>query len=357
MNFLIQSGPGIGDIVQLLSMVCAIKKHNNTARVDLLICGSATIYNTAMQIVDCQDYIDNIYWYSVKSPFHDLVLLKSLYKNHYDYGFVRISSVTGNRSLWNYRIMRLSCVKTIVGTGYDEVDIPVEVPPDTHYLLRDQNMLNAIGIFSQPDSVIINKSRLDFSYYATLNLNKLLKTVVISIGTNLMTWKEAGKTIYYDVKSWGLENWINLADMLHNAGCNVIIIGGNKEKLELKKKNLIIKEYSGLVNAVGNTSISQSIALLSEASLAIGSEGGMMHCAAAAGTKTLTVFGGSNYKMWNPGGCDSEIMFSNLKCQPCFGTKRAALCTNKKCLNTISVKAVFSKAMSILGMENINYEN
>ena len=54
MKYIIHTGPGIGDIIQFLSMARAIKENDPDARVDLLMRGSDKVLRLNNQILECQ---------------------------------------------------------------------------------------------------------------------------------------------------------------------------------------------------------------------------------------------------------------------------------------------------------------
>lgn len=348
MNFIIHSGPGIGDIIQFLSMARSIKEKYPKSRVDLLIRGSNEIYNLNMQIIECQDYVDNLYWYSGKEIKHNIKLLFQLKKNKYDFGFVRIGVVTGKASLWIYNIMRIVGCKKIIGTGTDKVDIGIKIPERTHYLDRNAMLLEAIGIPGRRNAISINVDKINFKWLSKIPLSQYDKIITLSVGTNSMIWRENGEDLIYDVKSWPYDRWIKLAKELSKLKYGIILMGGKKERKEILNLGLTIPNNDGIFDMIGKTTINQSFSLLKVSSLVVGAEGGMMHCASALDTKTLTIFGGSDYKMWNPGGRNSSILNLNLECSPCFCTSKGANCKKHRCLEEISIKMVLDKIKEII---------
>lgn len=341
-KYIIHTGPGIGDMMQFFSMARAIKKQNPDARVDFLMRGCKSFYKIDSELFECQDYADNLYWYASNAIIHNIKLIFQLVFNCYDYGFVRIGKITGSTSLWPYYIMRYSGCKTIVGYGTNKLDIVIPIPERTHYLKRNAMMLNAIGIKPYLNAKSLNVTKLDNTFVNSLPINKKKKIIALSVGTNSMIWKENGKVIVYDVKSWEYIRWIELAEKLVKAGFFVIIMGGPKEREEIKNKNVVLPSSSNIINLIGETTIKQSLAVLSRCHLVVGAEGGMMHSASALGIQTLTIIGGSDYKCWNPGGEDSPIVRIECDNYPCFGTRKAIECKKHFCLSKITVNNVFS---------------
>lgn len=348
MHYIIHTGPGIGDIIQFLSMARGIKESDPNARVDFLMRGSAKTLTLNNQILECQNYVNKLYWYSSKNIEHDIKLLIELLNNNYDYGFVRIGSVSGEPSLWIYRIMKLARCKKIIGYGTNKVDISVDIPERSHYLERNRLLLKAIGIEGRYDAISIDKSKLDEEWLEKLDIHNKEKVIGLSLGTNSMVWKENGQDIKYDVKSWPYEYWLILTKLLIDLGYKVVLIGGIKEKNEIAEENIVFSKQNNLIDLVGKTSIKQSLTIINRMLLLVGAEGGMMHCASALGTPTLTIFGGSDFKIWNPGGTDSEIMNLNLDCAPCFCTSRGAHCDYHQCLEEITPKMVLDKIQMII---------
>ncbi|MBQ3395650.1 MAG: glycosyltransferase family 9 protein [Synergistaceae bacterium] len=346
MNFLIHTGSGIGDMVQKLPMARAIKEEYPDANIDFLTKGSVSSWNVNKNIIECQHYVRNLYWYNSQSKLHCLKLLFQLILNHYDYGFVRDGGIGHDGiapSFWIFRIMRWSGCKKIVGYLKEHVDIYAEVPDRAHYLERDRLTLKATGIERDLKTDNIDVTLTDKSILTSLNGTR--KIIGLSAGTNAYTFIENGKEIIYDVKSWSYEKWVRLSEELVKHGYDVILLGGVKELNEIHERNINIPENEHIMNFIGRTSLKQSLALLSACSLVIGGEGGMMHCAAGMGIKTLTIMGGSDYLQWRP--ANGEIINLNYECAPCYATRRAIECGYHKCLENISVSMVLEKILSL----------
>lgn len=349
-KYLIHTGPGIGDMMHAFSMARAIKEQEKDARVDFLMRGTKNYFSIDSVLLQCQDYADHLYWYAMNEIWHDIVLLLSLILNRYDYGFVFLSNVTGYKSFWIYRIMRIAGCKKIVGSGSEKLDINLDIPFQMHYLKRNAAVLEAVEIKPRHNAISLNKEKLDNRYVETLSLPTDKKIIALSVGTNPMKWVENGRCIMYDVKSWAFERWAKLAQRLSDKNLFVIFIGGPKEKKEMEEKGIILPESPNILNLVGVTNLKQSLATISRCDLIVGAEGGMMHSASALGIPTLTIIGGSDHKRWNPGGENSPIVKIDCKCAPCYSTREAAFCKKHTCLTEISVDMVYNKVRDILNI-------
>lgn len=347
MKYLINCGPGIGDIIQVLSIAFAIRKQFPDALIDIIMQGTKEKSEINQQIMDIQNAADNLYWYAYNVPFHNLKLVKLLKRKKYDIGIARIETVFKTPSLWIYRIMRMVECKKIICSGIDAGDEYINIPLRMHYLDKNEMILNKIGIKEKINANIIDISSLNMKWIKELGIHN--KTVLaFTLGTNPMSWKEGKKIIPYDVKSWAYSKWLELTKKMADEGYTIVLLGGKKEESEIKNYGLNFPNNDRIYNFIAKTDIRQSLSLLKAAKLAVGAEGGMQHCAGAVGTKTLTIFGGSDYKIWNPGGKENAVISQFLPCSPCFCTKTAAICDNHKCLNDISVDMVKAAILNCL---------
>lgn len=336
MRYLINCGPGIGDIIQYLSLAKAIKNNDCDAKIDLIMSSNKNRFSIDCELLELQSFIDEAYYYSKDEIIHDVFLLLKLMFKRYDIGILRIDNSVGKNNLWIYKIMRFIQCKIIISNIKKYANIYVKIDKRTHFLQKNEAFLEAMTT----KNVILNNQKL-----LTLKdeKEKTTKYVIgIVVGTGAVGWYKSGREYIYDVKSWGYNNWINLARLLSENNFCVILMGGPKELEDIRIMDLKC-EYDNVLNMIGKTNIKESLQLLNKCDLVIGSEGGMMHCANALGKKVLTIFGGSDYKQWNPGGLDGDIICLKPECYPCFGTERAFLCKDHKCLNNIVPEMVMKK--------------
>lgn len=340
---LIFTGPGIGDMMQHFPMARDIKERYPNARVDFVFRGNKSKFQLNRQIFECQEYADNLFWYSSKTIFHDLKLLcMFLFTKRYDYGFVRFENVSGYVSLWPLRIMKIARCRVIIESGLKGVGNYVE-EKGLHYLELHAKWLEAAGIPGRINAKVLNRNKLDNSLSESLLRTDGHKIIGLSLGTNSMEWIEKGETVTYDVKSWPYDRWMDLAERMSLSGYVVLLLGGSKEEREMRRDGIRIPTSARIYNFVNKTAIKQSLSLVSKCDLMVGAEGGLMHSASALGIRTLTIFGGSDPKIWNPGGTKSAYISMRSDCAPCFATARAAHCKEHKCLNDITVEIVEKK--------------
>jgi ADP-heptose:LPS heptosyltransferase len=159
-----------------------------------------------------------------------------------------------------------------------------------------------------------------------------------------------GKNVWSEMKTrrWPVEDFIQLAEKINShLGLNVVFAGGPDECFPLP-------DEEKLRNLVGKTTFDQLSLLLREAELFIGNDSFALFLAAAAGCRTLGIFGPTNSNLINPFGKEHIAIQSGVKCSPCFnpieGTRgRAYACSDPVCMKEITVEAVFEKAADLLG--------
>lgn len=105
---------------------------------------------------------------------------------------------------------------------------------------------------------------------------------------------------------------------------------------------------ASVINFISKTTIIECAALINECDLIIGGDTGMLHIADALGKNTLTIFGPTNPKLVGPYSEKSNNITLNIDCQYCYGTDKLFECTNRKCLNNITVEHIYDTVLEIL---------
>lgn len=149
---------------------------------------------------------------------------------------------------------------------------------------------------------------------------------------------------YGPAKQWPADYYAMLAQRLNGEGYQVWVLGSAKEQ-ELGQK-ITNEAGSATYNLCGKTSLIDVVDLLSCAEQVVSNDSGLMHVAAAVGTR-LNVIYGSSTPAYTPPLAKNEklnIFYLNLECSPCF--KRTCPLGHTNCLKDISVETVLSKVIS-----------
>lgn len=150
-------------------------------------------------------------------------------------------------------------------------------------------------------------------------------------------------------KRWPVVQYAALVDKIVAKSKAAIILMGDQKEQPLCRELARLSSYP-VYDAVGQTSLMQMAALLERCSLAVVNDGGPLHLAVAAGTRTASIFGPVDPSVYGPYPCGSKhiVIQKNLACQPCYRQFRKAACAHLMCLQELSVDDVFKNIERVL---------
>ncbi len=147
------------------------------------------------------------------------------------------------------------------------------------------------------------------------------------------------------VKTWPARSWQAVLRSLSDF--RVIITGGADEAVECAE---IASSFSHVTSLAGKTSLEELLGLFASCRLAIGSDNGPLHLAAAAGASTIRLFGPSNPRRYGPypGNPQHRTISSDWSCPRCedLSAGRARVCG---CMLAITPKLVVEAIQEALG--------
>lgn len=104
-----------------------------------------------------------------------------------------------------------------------------------------------------------------------------------------------------------------------------------------------------VTDCTAQLSLSETAALIGQASLFIGCDSGLGHLATALGIPTLTLFGPSDARKWSHPGPNTQTIRKHLPCSPCASFGYYKLCRDIPCMRAITPASVHEAAMTLLG--------
>jgi len=143
---------------------------------------------------------------------------------------------------------------------------------------------------------------------------------------------------YGPAKRWPAEKFAELADRLAAAGRQVWVFGSAKER-DLGQS--IARGRPQIFDLTGATALADVVDLLSLATAAVTNDSGLMHVAAAVGTRLVAIYGSSSPTMTPPLSAAAEIVYRGLSCSPCF--ERECPLGHLDCLRGIDVGQVLAR--------------
>ncbi len=147
----------------------------------------------------------------------------------------------------------------------------------------------------------------------------------------------------WPTKLWPTAHWARLAEWLaRDQGFQVVITGSSGDRESAQE---IVEQTTGpLLNLAGRTSLAELAALLQQARLAVTTDTGPMHLAAALGTPVAALFGPTAPWRTGPFGKGHEVVRLALDCSPCFRRQ----CPEPRCLTDLPVSVAQEAVEKIL---------
>lgn len=143
---------------------------------------------------------------------------------------------------------------------------------------------------------------------------------------------------YGPAKQWPASYFAQLARELAEDGWQVCIFGSHKD-FSIGEE---IQRLSGgrVINLCGWTSLEEAVDLIAQTEITVSNDSGLMHIAAAVGSKVVAVFGSSSPDYTPPLTAKAKILTTDIECRPCF--QRQCRFGHYRCLMDISVNKALS---------------
>jgi ADP-heptose:LPS heptosyltransferase len=158
-----------------------------------------------------------------------------------------------------------------------------------------------------------------------------------------------GKDAIY--KQWPAERFGQLSGRLINElNAKVVLLGSTDEK---SLAEIARNDSMSIIDLTGKLSLEELAAVIKELRLLVCNDGGLLHMATVLGTGTVSIFGPVDEKVYGPypPGEKHMVMKKDMPCRPCYRNFRFSGCfNNKRCLEDITVDAVFEMVERLLNM-------
>ncbi|KAA3662909.1 MAG: glycosyltransferase family 9 protein [Calditrichaeota bacterium] len=342
-KILIYGNMGIGNMVMFTPFLKALRAHYPQAFITLLV-GT----NGCEAVVEDSNIIDKIV--KMKNSFFSrLRTILQLRRDRYD---MLVSSFHG--SSFYYVTMFLNVERRlghVSGPDWDNkydflYNIKVQMAENEHEIDRGLRLAQAMNI-DIPDRqpfFYLSEDHLPFGE-KFLQDNQLQEDDLL-IAVQADTWRAQ------QWKRWNPRHLARVCDFLvEKVQAKIIIFGAPGHQDELDE--FLAYLSNDPVIALGKTTLKQSAALLKKCDLAICNDSGLMHISAALGVPTVAIYGPTDFNRTSllRYGPNNALVRKNVHCAPCFrmhGVETVLNCSDRICLNTITVEDVMSACEKML---------
>jgi len=139
---------------------------------------------------------------------------------------------------------------------------------------------------------------------------------------------------YGPAKCWPIEYYRALAGMLQKEGHSVWVFGSARDRAAGEE----IARGTGAVCLCGRTELEDVVDLLGVCQQAVSNDSGLMHVAAAVGTRVIALYGSTSPAFTPPLTDNCFIHYLGIECSPCF--QRECPLGHFRCLTDIRPEAV-----------------
>jgi heptosyltransferase II len=156
-------------------------------------------------------------------------------------------------------------------------------------------------------------------------------------------------------RAWHLDNFIELANSLHEKfHARILILGGKRDTSHVEYLNEKITPKP--VMAIGTTTLRESMALLDRCRLLVCNDSGIMHLATAMQIPLVAIFGPQSPGKFGPWGEKSRVIYKSFPCSPCkqkfFQECKPSDRMSPECVEAIQVAEVMEEIERFGGQGN-----
>lgn len=153
--------------------------------------------------------------------------------------------------------------------------------------------------------------------------------------------------------SWESKRWFPAAtarcaaEVRRRYGLGIVVLGGKKD-VSFAREMESLGELK-FANCAGQTSLRESIGILSRAAVAVGPDTGLMHLSAAVGTPVVSLWGATAPKRTGPYGFEALAVLGKAACSPCY-VRRCPI--GRVCMRSIDFEQVADRVGAAIAKTN-----
>jgi len=147
------------------------------------------------------------------------------------------------------------------------------------------------------------------------------------------------------LRQWPPERFAEIARRLQSEnGADILLVGGPSESALVESVEQGLRSPALFKST--QLGLLEMACLFSRCRIFVGNDSAPAHLAAAAGCPTLTLFGPTFPKMWQPLSDRGEVIFKNVDCCGC--RQEECIRPGRSCMQMIEVEEVWAKVLNML---------
>jgi heptosyltransferase II len=341
-RFLVIRLKPIGDMVLTTPVFRNIKKKYPDSIIDVVI------YPSVYDIIKNNPYIDKIIILNKNFISKALFNMKSMF-SHYHVVIDLINNPVSSA------IAFFTDSEAIIGDKKSRnffYDLKAECVDPVYSPIRSLKKLNVIGIDDYNDfypEIFINgeDSEKAGKYYDSLNTSQNVSKEFVGIFTSAK----------YPSKTYPPEYFAKLGELIAvNTGYNVLFLFGKNDFRTFSEVRRRIKIKERIFFHEPTTGLGELCAIISKLSFFITSDTGPKHISTALNIPTLTIFGPTSDKKWNPPDLTwFPVIRKEMPCSPCHSNHCPS--GTMSCMKELLPEEVFSAFIKTLSSLELITEN
>lgn len=350
-KILIWSSMGIGNMVNFLPMLRALRKTYPESKITLLTWSNPIVYD----LVEDGIY-DKIIFLNKKSRFHLWLNTFYLFFSSYDLFIVK-----WHDNIWISRFIKALRSTFIIGhvssagwkSSYDYlIDHPVKLVLGKSDKEQYMNLICDL----LPEK-LEHEEYLKIPSFAKKKVNHLLEKHNLEKTSSLIGFHlDVGLAQPY--KQIGFAKWLRVIRDIRKKlpEKKLIILGAANDTIS----NKIIEEFKdddNVINMLGNLNIIETAALISNLNLLVGVDSSLKTIASALKIKSIVAYGCTDPVRAAPNGSNIEVIRLSLECSPCdvFGPTKWNSCDHHSCIKKLNFELIVQSIMSFHGVNEVDY--
>ncbi|MCH8748178.1 lipopolysaccharide heptosyltransferase II [Patescibacteria group bacterium] len=299
-NILLLGLSGIGNLLMQSPTIALLKKRYPNAKLTIWVVPRGT-----KALAQTMSEIDHVIEAPIKaSPVTHLRHSFQLSKHRFDTGLVLSPGQLWKSAAYLY----LAGVPKRIGNSYpfsgkkDSRFLLTDAVPeieDLHDIEQNLRLLQPLGLsYSQPVTYQLNIPPPNQA-----QADALLKSLSLPPDKTLIGL-HPGSAPDFLWRRWPLNNFAQVCRVLiaqHN--CHILILGGPEEK-ELREQ---LRKLVGQANSI-DTDLLTTAGIISQCTLLLSNDSGLMHLSAAIGTPTISLFGPTDESKTGPRGDHAHVI-------------------------------------------------